>query len=183
VAVRGIEFEGVTTVSQATGIQAGSERPGRAIAVSVKTLVGSGDAIGRLVLPFLVVGVVLNILYPSAFSVGGPPYALRWLSIAVLIVGITVWAWSVVLILTKVPKHELITSGPFSLAKHPLYTGVSLLVIPWLGFLLDTWLGVVIGIVMYIGSRRYAPAEEKVLAETFGVDWDEYCGSVKMPWL
>ena len=88
-----------------------------------------------------------------------------------------------VLILKEVPRGELITTGPFSLVKHPIYTSVSLLVIPAIGFLLDTWLWAVIGIAMYIGSRIYAPAEEAALAETFGARWDSYRTTVKMPWL
>jgi Isoprenylcysteine carboxyl methyltransferase (ICMT) family. len=47
-----------------------------------------------------------------------------------LIPGVTIWIWSVVLILTKVPRGELITSGPYALVKHPIYTGVALLVLP-----------------------------------------------------
>jgi protein-S-isoprenylcysteine O-methyltransferase Ste14 len=100
-----------------------------------------------------------------------------------LIPGVIVWIWSVVLILTKVPQKELITDGPYSLVKHPLYTGVALLVLPWIGFLLDTWLGVVIGIVLYTGSRLFSPEEEAVLSKTFGTTWDEYCDKVKIPWL
>ncbi len=85
------------------------------------------------------------------------------------------------LILTKVPRGELITTGPFALVKHPLYTGVSLLVLPWLGFLLDTWLGAALGIVMYVAARVYAPREEAVLATTFGADWEAYRASVRFP--
>lgn len=149
----------------------------------LKELVGSGDRIGLLTLPFLVVGLILNVAFPEVFQVGGPPDTLRAISIVVAIVGVTVWIWSVVLILRKVPRGELITSGPFAFVKHPIYTGVSLLVLPWVGFLLNTWLGALIGIVMYLASRRYAPGEEALLSETFGAEWDEYRRSVRIPWL
>jgi protein-S-isoprenylcysteine O-methyltransferase Ste14 len=155
--------------------------------MKVRALVGSGDRIGRFIAPFAIVGVILNVAFPSLFEVGGPSEAQRTLSIAVLAVGVTIWIWSVVLILTKVPKGELITTGPFALMKHPLYTGVSLLVLPWLGFLLNTWLGavlgVVLGVVLYVGSRRYAPEEEADLAARFGPAWDDYRDAVKLPWL
>lgn len=150
--------------------------------VGIKRLVGAGDDIGKVVLPFLLVGIPLNILRPEVFSVGGPSDVLRLASIGLLAVGVVVWAWSVVLILTKVPKGELITSGPFALMKHPLYTGVSLLVLPWLGFLLNTWFGLVLGVVVYLSARRYAPAEEQALAETFGPEWDAYADRVALPW-
>ena len=149
----------------------------------LKRLIGSGDKIGLFILPFLLAGLVLNIVYPSAFEVGGPPTALRVVSIAALIPGLTIWAWSVALILRKVPRGELITNGPYSIVKHPLYTGVALLVLPWIGFIFNTWLGAVIGIILYIGSRIFAPAEEAELSKTFGVTWDEYCNTVKIPWL
>jgi protein-S-isoprenylcysteine O-methyltransferase Ste14 len=151
--------------------------------MKLKALVGSGDKIGLLTLPFLIIGLILNIIIPSIFSVGGPSIVLKTISIIILIPGITIWIWSVVLILTKAPKQELISNGPYSLVKHPLYTGVALLVLPWIGFLLNTWLGVLIGIVLYIGSRVFAPEEETILSKTFGTNWDEYCNKVKMPWL
>jgi protein-S-isoprenylcysteine O-methyltransferase Ste14 len=104
-------------------------------------------------------------------------------SIAVLAVGLVVWAWSVYLIVTRARRGELITTGPFALVRHPLYTGVSLLVLPWLGFLLDTWLGAAIGIVLYVAARRYSPDEDAELAARFGAAWEDYAASVKLPWL
>lgn len=151
--------------------------------MNLKKLVGSGDKIILLTLPFLAIGLVLNILRPSLFSVGGPPAALRVLSIILLIPGVVIWLWSVVLTLTRVPRGELITGGPYALVRHPLYTSVGLLVFPWLGFLLDTWLGALVGIVLYIASRRFAPEEDKDLATTFGPAWDAYSRRVWIPWL
>ena len=149
----------------------------------LKRLVGSGDKIGLLFLPFLVGGLILNVAFPEFFAVGGPPDWLAALSAAVLVVGVVIWLWSVVLILTRVPMGELITSGPYRLVRHPLYTGVALLVLPWLGFLLNTWLGVVLGIVLYVGDRMFAPDEEADLAAHFGAQWDAYRRSVLLPWV
>jgi len=151
--------------------------------MKLKVLVGSGDKIGLLTLPFLIIGLILNIMFPSLFSVGGPSIVLKAISITILIPGVTIWIWSVALILINVPKKELITNGPYSLVKHPLYTGVALLVLPWIGFLFNTWLGVLIGIILYVGSRIFSPEEEEILSKTFGCTWDEYCNKVKMPWL
>ncbi|MBI5031405.1 MAG: isoprenylcysteine carboxylmethyltransferase family protein [Chloroflexi bacterium] len=151
--------------------------------MNLKTLVGSGDRIMLLTLPILIVGLALNILYPSLFNVGGPSIVLQMIAIIMLIVGITIWLWSVVLILTKVPKQELITSGPYALVKHPLYTGVGLLVLPSIGLLLDTWLGTLVGVVLYVVARIFAPEEEKALSKIFGVAWDDYCKKVKIAWL
>ena len=149
----------------------------------LKRLMGSGDKIMLLVLPFLVGGLVLNIAFPEFFAVGGPPTWLAALSWIVLTVGVVIWLWSVVLILTRVPRGELITSGPYTLVKHPLYSAVALLVLPWLGFLLNTWLGLVLGIVLSVGDRLWAPEEEASLAASFGPRWEAYRRSVLLPWV
>jgi protein-S-isoprenylcysteine O-methyltransferase Ste14 len=88
-------------------------------------LVGSGDRIALFMVPFVVAGLILNLAFPEAFDVGGPPPLLRAVSIVALVAGIVVWAWSVVLNLARVPRGQLITTGPFALVKHPLYTGAA----------------------------------------------------------
>jgi protein-S-isoprenylcysteine O-methyltransferase Ste14 len=158
-------------------------QPSAGFKMNVKALVGSGDRIGLFTFPFLLVGLILNVAYPSLFDVGGPSTTLRVISGIVLAAGLTIWAWSVVLILTRVPRGELITSGPYAWVKHPLYTSVALLVLPWLGFLFNTWLGAFVGIVLYVGSRIFSPAEEAELSKTFGPAWQEYRETVKLPWL
>jgi len=151
--------------------------------VKLKALVGSGDRIGLFTLPFLLAGVALNVAFPAAFAVGGPSPILAWVSVVVLAVGVVVWAWSVVLILRDVPRGRLITSGPFAVVRHPLYTGVALLVLPWAGFLLNTWLGAALGIVLFAASRTFEPLEERALATQFGAAWERYTNGVKIAWL
>jgi len=151
--------------------------------MKLKTLIGSGDRIALLTAPVLAVGLAANILRPSLFSVGGPPAALKVVSAGFLVVGVTGWLWSVALIVTRVPRGELITTGPYRLVKHPLYTSVALLVLPFGGLLLDSWLGVPVGLALYVGSRAFSPAEERALASSFGAAWDAYRRGVKVAWL
>ena len=149
--------------------------------MNVRALVGAGDRIGLACLPFAVAGLALNLAFPGAFEAGGPPGWLQALSIVVLTVGVTAWAWSVVLILTRVPRGELITTGPFRVVRHPLYTSVALMVLPWLGFMLDTWLGAALGVVLYAAARRYEPDEEAGLEARFDGAWDDYRAGVLLP--
>ena len=108
---------------------------------------------------------------------------VKVIALLMLLPGVTMWIWSVLLIVTNVPQNKLITNGPYALMKHPLYTSVALLVLPSIGFLLNTWLGGVIGIILYTGSRLFAPEEEALLSKTFGPTWEEYRKQVKIPWL
>ncbi len=151
--------------------------------MKLKVLVGNGRKIGLFTLPFLVAGIPLNIIFPEFFMVNDTSGILFWISLLFLFVGSINWVWTVVLILTKIPRKQLITTGPYAIVKHPLYAGVALLVIPWVGFLLNSWLGIALGIVVYIGSRIFSPEEEQLLSKIFGIEWENYSKRVKLPWI
>jgi len=150
--------------------------------MGLKTLVGEGDHVMGLALPFAAVGVAANLIWPSAFHMGFGSAGLA-VGIVVLAVGVPFWLTSVVQILINVPRKRLITTGPFAVMLHPLYTTVALLVIPGCGLLLDTWVGFAIGAVLYISSRIFSPREEKLLAEEFADRFASYRAKVLLPWL
>jgi protein-S-isoprenylcysteine O-methyltransferase Ste14 len=149
--------------------------------MKLRELIGADDRIGLAVLPFVGIGLVQNFWFPGVFDVGGPTEWLGILSIVVLAFGVIVWAWSVVLILARVPRGELITTGPFAIVRHPLYTSVALLVLPWLGFLSNSWLSAALGIALYVAARRYETEEETELADTFDGAWEDYRTGVLLP--
>ena len=149
----------------------------------VRSLIGSGDRIVLATLPSVIVGVAIQVAFPSFFDVGEVSRLTRTIAIVLLIAGVTIWIWSVALILTQVPRGNLITTGPGALVRHPLYTSVSLLVLPTLGFVLGTWLGALIGIAMYVATRIFALAEDAELSRRFGAAWEDYRASVAIPWL
>ena len=151
--------------------------------MTIKELIGIGNKTSRIIYPILIIGVMLIVLFPSTFFVGGPPSLLLIISTIVLILGLVNCIWAQILILINVPKHQLITSGPFAVVRHPLYTGVSLLVVPWLGFMLNTWLGVVIGITLFIILRTYVREEEQKMLNMFGSAWTEHTQKLIIRWL
>ena len=51
------------------------------------------------------------------------------------------------------------------------------------GFLQALAAGVLIGAVLYVASRIFAPAEEAELSRTFGERWLAYSRSVKLRWV
>jgi protein-S-isoprenylcysteine O-methyltransferase Ste14 len=150
--------------------------------MKLKVLVGSGDRIMSLTLPFLVVGVVANILWPQAFALGFGSGGLI-AAIALLVIGVPVWLSGVALVLINVPKKKLITWGPFAVLLHPMYTSVALLVFPGLGLLFDTWVGAAIGVVLYVSSRIFSPNEDKILQKVFPSEYPAYRKRVLIPWL
>lgn len=145
-------------------------------------LVGAGDRIMLLTLPFAVGGIAANVLWPSAFDLGlGTARLLA--GGALLAVGVPLWFTSAAQILLLVPRGKLITRGPFAIVRHPLYTSVALLVVPGVGLLFDSWLGLALGLVLYVVSRRCAPAEEQELETRFSEEYAAYRKRVLLPWL
>lgn len=155
-------------------------KTGGGLRAQIKLLVGAGDRIMLYTLPFAVLGIVANVLWPAAFHVGtvGIP-----IGVVLLALGVPMWIGSAVQILVYVPKGKLITTGPFAILIHPLYTSVALLVIPGVGMVFGSWVGFAIGLALYLSSRRFAPAEERDLAAQFPDEYPAYKKRVLLPWL
>ena len=98
--------------------------------------------------------------------------------------------------LAILPSHKLVTTGPYAYVRHPSYVAVPFAAFGWtLGFtsqgtVLREWFGesntdwVVLGMMatmLYICWQfaRRAEAEDKVLKEEFGKEWEEWARVVK----
>jgi protein-S-isoprenylcysteine O-methyltransferase Ste14 len=148
----------------------------------LKVLVGSGDKVMGLTLPFALIGIAANLAWPSAFRLGAES-ALLIVGIVLLVLGVPLWLTSVAQIIVNVPKKRLITSGPYRLMLHPLYTSVAILVIPGFGLMFDSWVGFAIGAVLYVSSRIFSVKEEEILAKYFPAEYPAYRAKVILPWL
>lgn len=77
-----------------------------------------------------------------------------------------------------VEGHKLVTQGPYSIVRNPIYTGM-------LGMLLATglavshWIGLGLALIIFsIGTAIRVRAEAALLRETFGKEFDEYARTV-----
>ncbi len=148
----------------------------------VKALVGAGDRIVLATLPVAAAGIVANVLWPGVFRIGSESVCLV-IGLVLLALGLPLWVMSVVQILVNVPRGKLITTGPFALLLHPIYTSVALLIIPGVGLILDSWVGFAIGAALYGASRAFAGREERQLAEDFPAEYPAYRAKVLLRWL
>lgn len=74
--------------------------------------------------------------------------------------------------------HQLITSGPYAIVRHPMYAGLILAAVGSL-LIYATWTTVYFtgfAPLMFVRARR----EETVLSAEFGEQWQEYCRWVPM---
>ena len=150
--------------------------------MNIRILLGAGDQILYVTLPVALTAIILNIIFPDFFGTGlGSAGTI--LGVGLLVLGVPVWFAAGILVLMNVPRGKLITTGPFALVRHPIYTSVGLLVLPGFGFLLDSWIGLVIGLVLYFSSRIYSVKEDRMLEEKFSEAYLDYRAKVRLPWL
>lgn len=74
--------------------------------------------------------------------------------------------------------HKLVTQGPYSIVRNPIYTGMLGMLLAT-GFAVTHWIGLAIAIAVFaIGTIIRVRSEERLLREMFGGVFDEYARRV-----
>jgi protein-S-isoprenylcysteine O-methyltransferase Ste14 len=71
------------------------------------------------------------------------------------------------------PEHQLVTSGLYRIIRHPSYLGLFVLMLGW-GLAFRSGVGVVIAVLSLGVLLARIRAEERLLSETFGAEYDAY---------
>jgi protein-S-isoprenylcysteine O-methyltransferase Ste14 len=105
---------------------------------------------------------------------------VRWLGVLLYIVG-GVLRLAPVFVLGRrfsglvaiQPEHRLMTSGLYGIIRHPSYLGLFVLTLGW-GLAFRSGVGVIIAVLMLVVLLARIKAEERLLSETFGAEYDAY---------
>ncbi|BBZ11529.1 methyltransferase family protein [Mycobacterium branderi] len=105
----------------------------------------------------------------------------RWLGIAALGLGLAVRAWGMVALgrhytrtVREVDEHQLVTSGPYAVIRHPGYAGTILV---WCGYALAAagWVAVLVVGALVVAAYAYrVHTEEALLGSVFGQRYEDY---------
>jgi protein-S-isoprenylcysteine O-methyltransferase Ste14 len=141
--------------------------------------------VGGLVFVFVVPGILFFSSYALEKYVLAPnvPYVKTALSAALIIIGLSVWAWAILIQISSgkgtpmpiAPPQELVVSGPYRYCRNPIQLGAMLY---YWG--LGTHFGsMTVGFLMFcltllIGSFYNKVFEEKELLQRFGKDYEAY---------
>jgi protein-S-isoprenylcysteine O-methyltransferase Ste14 len=75
-------------------------------------------------------------------------------------------------------SHRLVTEGPYRFVRHPIYTAMLGMLLAT-GLALSRWEALVVAIPLYaLGTRIRIGAEERLLRESFGADFEAYARRV-----
>jgi len=115
------------------------------------------------------------------------PAALQWAGVAVSILGVAFSLWAIAtlgrhydLVLEVHQDHELVRRGPYSRVRHPVYTGLGL---HFAGLCLATGNLLLIAGTLLVSFPAFylrARAEEGLLRERFGAEYEKYAREVPM---
>ena len=77
-----------------------------------------------------------------------------------------------------VEGHKLVTQGPYSIVRNPIYTGMFGMLLAT-GLAVSHWIGLALAVVMFaIGTFIRVRSEERLLREMFAAEFDEYARRV-----
>ena len=71
------------------------------------------------------------------------------------------------------PEHRLVTSGLYGIIRHPSYLGLFVLMLGW-GLAFRSGVGVFIAVLSLGILLARIEAEERLLSDTFGAEYDAY---------
>jgi protein-S-isoprenylcysteine O-methyltransferase Ste14 len=137
----------------------------------------------RVVMFFLLLGwLALYAINPTWLGVLSVPFPdwLRWVGFALGLASLGFWSWTQVALgkewspqLQLREEHHLVTTGPYSRIRHPLYTamlgyGISLALVT------ANWVFTALAVLVIAGLFARIPKEEQMMIEEFGEEYKAY---------
>lgn len=120
----------------------------------------------------------------SIATIGGD--TVRWIGVAIFAVGGVLRIWPVFTLGKRFsglvaiqPGHQLVTSGPYSIVRHPSYLGALLFTLGW-GLAFRSLAGVLLTVLMAVPLMARIRAEEAMLLQEFGAEYESY--RAHTPW-
>ncbi len=144
---------------------------------------GRGILILRIVFFFLLIAFLVMCIIRSkwidVFLINLPSW-LRWLGFGLGFAAVLFWTWTQVTLDTQwsaqlqlTQNHHLITTGPYTHIRHPLYASV----FGWcvvLSLLTANWIFIAVCALSIIGLLWRIPKEEQMMIDAFGDEYRTY---------
>lgn len=101
--------------------------------------------------------------------------AIAW---ALVVAGVAIWFAGAIVVMRAYDRDELVTTGVYSLVRHPMYAGWIVLILPGLVLLTTCWPLLAAPLAAYVIFKRSIRREDEYLAKRFGRSYLDYRGRV-----
>ncbi len=135
---------------------------------------GIGPKIGRVLIPWLTLTIVLSCISNRFNFYTERNSALTILGGILLAFGLIFYFSSVRLLLNGLKEGKLVTTGTLSLCQNPLYMSFILFLIPAIALLINSWLILTTCVVGFVLLKVYVNAEYQMLEKAFGDEYLKY---------
>ena len=140
----------------------------------------------KLLLLAILLMVLLHLSLPIASI---PAFPLNWIGAVMLLTGLSITVWGSnkfqkvgTNIRTFDSPRKLVTDGLFQYSRNPMYLGFSVAVVG-VALMLGSFSPLLVSLLfMLIVDRWYIAYEERMMLETFGNEYRQYCLRVRR-WL
>lgn len=136
---------------------------------------GVGPKIGRIVLPWLAITIIISLIFNRSFNFGPDEKRILFFSgLALLILGFVMYFSTIPALLKGIKETKLVTRGAFYLCCNPLYSAIILFVIPGASLMMNSWLVITTSVIAYFIFKIYIKGEETEMEKFFGDKYKEY---------
>jgi protein-S-isoprenylcysteine O-methyltransferase Ste14 len=143
------------------------------------TLFGCGPKMALLCLPYVILSVIVMFKFPDFLNLDFlnniycKALGFIWLGS-----GFAFWIYSAVFFLKYFRPGKLITKGPFSLCRNPIYASIIVFIAPSLALIFHSGLTFTIALDLYLGFKISIHGEAIILRRIFGEEYEKYEKSV-----
>ena len=99
-------------------------------------------------------------------------------ALALIAASVAMWLIGAATVMKAYNRDQLVTSGPYSLVRHPLYSGWIVMILPAIALLAGSWPMLLAPLVAYTAFKLLIRREDEYLERRYGRSYLEYRGRV-----